>query len=65
MNDNYPECLVCQATSQDVPLLSLQYRDQNFFICPQDFPILIHQPQRLVGILPGAEKLTPHDHHDD
>jgi len=65
MKDNYPACLVCQATSQEVPLLSLHYREQHFFICPGHFPILIHQPQRLVGILPGAEKLTPQDHHDD
>jgi hypothetical protein len=26
--------------------------------------VLIHDPQRLVGTLPGAEHLEPADHHD-
>jgi hypothetical protein len=62
MTTNVPKCLVCQATNQEIPLLTLTYQDQQFHICPQHFPILIHQPQQLVGILPGAEKLTPHEH---
>ncbi len=56
-------CIVCAQTSQDVPLLALEYRDQHYWICPQHFPILIHNPSQLIGLLPGAEKLQPH-HHD-
>ena len=26
--------------------------------------VLIHDPQRLVGVLPGAERLSPAEHHD-
>jgi len=33
-------------------------------ICPQHLPVLIHDPARLVGILPGAEELQPSDVHD-
>jgi len=62
MTETTLHCLVCKATNQDIPLLTLTYRDQQFYICPQHFPILIHHPEQLVGILPGAEKLKPHEH---
>jgi hypothetical protein len=55
-----PECIVCHASSDELPLLSLTYQETQFHICPQHFPILIHRPQTLVGILPGAERLKPH-----
>jgi hypothetical protein len=62
MTENTPRCLVCQETSQEIPLLKLEYQQQEYYICPQHFPILIHQPQKLVGLLPGAEKLQGHEH---
>lgn len=62
MAKEQPQCLVCEQTTQEIPLLMLQYREQQFWICPQHFPILIHHPEQLVGNLPGAEKLTPHEH---
>jgi len=57
-----PQCLVCEQSNQEIPLLALDYRGQKFWICPQHFPILIHQPHLLVGKLPGAELLQPHEH---
>ena len=62
MTENTPRCLVCQETSQEIPLLKLEYQEQEYYICPQHFPILIHQPQKLVVLLPGAEKLQGHEH---
>jgi hypothetical protein len=62
MAKEQPQCLVCEQTAQEIPLLMLQYREQQFWICPQHFPILIHHPDQLVGKLPGVEKLTPHEH---
>lgn len=62
MTENTPRCLVCQETSHEIPLLKLEYQEQEYYICPQHFPILIHQPQKLVGLLPGAEKLQGHEH---
>jgi hypothetical protein len=62
MPDSEPKCLVCSQTSQEIPLLKLEYQDKHYYICPQHFPILIHQPELLVGKLPGAEKLTPPEH---
>jgi hypothetical protein len=57
-------CLACQRGSDATPLLRLAYLDSTFWICPQHLPILIHDPARLVGLLPGAERLSPADHHD-
>jgi hypothetical protein len=56
-----PRCLVCEQTSQEIPLLAVEYQGKKYWICPQHFPILIHKPQQLVGKLPGAEKLSGHE----
>jgi hypothetical protein len=62
MTENQPKCLVCEQTSQEIPLIELHYQSSSYWICPQHFPVLIHQPHMLVGKLPGAEKLSPHEH---
>lgn len=62
MPETKKECVVCKLSSDELPLLALDYREAQFYICPQHFPILIHHPERLVGILPGAENLQPHEH---
>jgi hypothetical protein len=62
MAENTPKCLVCERTNQEIPLLTLDYQDEKYYICPQHFPVLIHQPHMLVGKLPGAENLHPDEH---
>jgi hypothetical protein len=62
MIDDKPRCLVCEQSSQEVPLITIEYQDKAYWICPQHFPILIHKPDQLIGKLPGAEKLTGHEH---
>jgi len=57
-------CLVCGVEPTTAPLIRLEYRDASYWICPQHLPILIHDPGRLVGMLPGAEGLSPAEHHD-
>jgi hypothetical protein len=59
MTDRLPICLYCKQSSQEVPLLRLEYRGAEAWICPQHLPLLIHKPTELVGILPGAENLSP------
>jgi hypothetical protein len=54
-------CLVYDRADQQVPLIQLQYRGQAYWICTQDFLILIHKPESLIGKLPGAEQLAPHE----
>ena len=58
------QCLACERGPDEVPLITLSYREATMWICPQHLPLLIHDPQRLVGKLPGAEGLAPADHHD-
>jgi hypothetical protein len=62
MSEKQPACLACGKTADETPLLTLTYQGQSYYICPTDFPTLIHQPQKLAGKLPGAEKLTGHNH---
>ncbi len=54
-NSEKKECILCNIDSNKVPLVQLHYQDKNYWICPQHIPILIHQPDKLEGIIPGAE----------
>lgn len=58
------QCVVCQRGAEEIPLIRVEYRESGFWICPQHMPVLIHDPAKLVGMLPGAEKLRPADHDD-
>ena len=64
MTTDEKACLACGLDSDATPLVALEYRGKPLWICPQHLPILIHDPNRLVGVLPGAENLAPADHHD-
>jgi len=50
-------CLVCKKTSDETPVAKFHYQQSDFYICPQHIPVLIHNPQELVGLLDGADKL--------
>jgi len=65
MKNSINECLYCNQDSQQVPLLRIHYKEQNLWICAQHLPILIHEPAKLAGLLPGAEDMQSADHHDD
>lgn len=54
---NAKECLVCKKSSLETPVTKFYYQKSEFYICPQHIPILIHNPQELVGFLDGAEQL--------
>ena len=68
MMENKPNspkvCLACGRGDDETPLVALEYQGSKLWICPQHLPILIHDPARLVGKLPGAEGLSPAEHHD-
>lgn len=57
-------CVACDRGSEEIPLIAFEYRGAQFWICPQHLPVLIHDPTRLGGRLPGAEEMAPADHHD-
>jgi hypothetical protein len=62
MPESTPSCLACQATQDQAPLIQIVFQGKNYHICAEHFPLLIHSPQKLVGKLPGAEKLKGHEH---
>ncbi len=50
-------CVFCKKDQQEVPLVHLEFRNNDFWICPQHIPILIHDPSKLVGHLDGADSI--------
>ncbi len=56
-NHNEKHCLVCQRDEQTVPLVRVDFKGNEYWICPQHIPVLIHDPQKLEGMLPGAENM--------
>lgn len=56
-NNNGKVCLFCKRDEQEVPLVAVDYKGYNYWICPQHIPVLIHDPSKLEGMLPGAENL--------
>jgi hypothetical protein len=58
------KCAYCNRSKEEVPLIQLVYKEQASWICPQHLPILIHKPQMMSDVLPGAENLSAgeHDH---
>ncbi len=59
-----PRCVVCEQTSEAVPLLTIQFRNSETWICTQHLPMLIHNPAQLAQKLPGAEQLSAPEGHD-
>jgi hypothetical protein len=57
-------CLNCGKSEQEKPLLTLKYRGEEFYICPQCLPVLIHKPANLAGKLPGAENFGEPEGHE-
>jgi len=55
MNENR-ECLVCKKPSAEIPVTKFYYKDKSFYICPQHMPVIIHNPEELIGLLDGADK---------
>jgi hypothetical protein len=55
-------CIVCGKSNAEIPLLALDFNGQKYWLCPQELPTLIHEPQKLIGKLPGSEHLKGHAH---
>ena len=58
------QCIACDRTQEQIPLITITYQNKTFYICPQHLPVLIHNPQMLTGKLPGAEGMQPAEHRD-
>ena len=49
------ECLVCKVSSKEKPVTKFYYQESEFYICPQHMPVIIHNPDQLIGLLDGAD----------
>jgi hypothetical protein len=58
MEDIQPCCVYCDLTSNEIPLINMQYLGKQVWICPQHLPILIHKPALLAEKLPGVERIA-------
>ena len=56
MEDN-KVCVFCKRDENEVPLVKVDFKNVNYWICPQHIPVLIHDPAKLEGLLPGAENM--------
>lgn len=63
MNQTKPVCVTCGQDSEQVPLLPFIFKGNQFYICPQHLPILIHKPAQLADRLPGLELIKPPEGH--
>ncbi len=50
-------CVFCKKDQQEVPLMHVEFKNKEFWICPQHIPILIHDPSKLVGHLDDADAI--------
>lgn len=50
------ECLVCKKASNEIPVTKFYYQETEFYICPQHMPVIIHNPEELIGLIDGADK---------
>ena len=57
-------CLNCGSSEMDKPLLTLRFREKDFYICPQCLPVLIHKPQELAEKLSGLQPWGTPENHD-
>jgi hypothetical protein len=64
MTSTSPYCLYCDRSSDQIPLIQIQYQGQDYWICPQHLPVLIHKPSQLAGKLPGIENMETVEGHD-
>ena len=63
MSQNKPVCIACAADSERVPLITFVFHGEEYAICPQHLPLLLHKPAQLADRLPGLEQLGPSEGH--
>jgi len=59
---NEKTCLNCNRTDSQIPLITITFKGEEKFICPQCLPVLIHKTNQLADKLPGIESVPPADH---
>ncbi|MBK7094850.1 MAG: hypothetical protein IPH57_07345 [Saprospiraceae bacterium] len=56
-----PKCIICNVTSNEMPLIQFLFKDTAYHICSQHVPVLIHNSGQLANILPGMNEVVDPD----
>jgi hypothetical protein len=61
------KCVLCDRTSDEIPVIGFVYRGQEYHVCTGHLPALLHKPEMFAGKLPDAdgEWRGEEDHHHD
>jgi hypothetical protein len=62
--NSFKNCLSCNRSENEIPLVTLTYSSKPAYICSHCLPLLIHHPEQLIGRLKGAENIPPAEHND-
>ena len=49
-------CIVCNASSYEIPIITFEFKGKEHYICSQHIPVLIHKAGQLQEILPGIKE---------
>ncbi len=53
MSENNATCIVCETDSQNIPLVKFEFKGEDYHICSQHLPVMIHKPDQLADKLAG------------
>ncbi len=59
---NEKNCINCERTDAQIPLITLTFKGEAKYICAQCLPVLIHKTHMLADKLPGVEIAQPVNH---
>ena len=48
------KCLLCDLSSQEVPLIAFEYQGDKYYVCTGHLPTLLHKPEQFAGKLKDA-----------
>ena len=55
---NEKNCINCERTDAQIPLITLTFKGEAKYICAQCLPALIHKTHTLAEKLPGIEIIS-------
>ena len=59
------KCVLCEKTSEEIPLIPFEYKGEHFYVCTAHLPSLLHKPEIFAGKLADAGKDWTGEHHHD
>ena len=51
-------CMLCKRNEDEIPIIPVHYKRNEYWICTQHLPVLIHEPSKLEGKLPDVGSIA-------